>query len=126
MKFACFTAALLSVIVQEKAVNAIELGSHHQHDDFEIDASQTWTEVGPEDMVEDYFVQSDALKEDKKKKPKSKKDAIAANDAKKAEKKVLNENLEQGKGKYRRLKRQNRAHCIPKAKSILTDFYYIL
>ena len=66
MKYSFFTAALLSVIVQEQTVNAIELGHHHQED--VDDLSQTWTEVGPEDMVDDYFAQAEAEVEGGKKK----------------------------------------------------------
>ena len=62
MKFALFTVALLSAVLQEHSVNAVQLGCHPGS---EIEQAQTWTEVGPEDMVEDYFVQSEALKEKK-------------------------------------------------------------
>ena len=60
MKFALFTVALLSAVVQDHSVNAVELGRNPRS---EIEQAQTWTEIGPVDMVEDYFVQSGAHNE---------------------------------------------------------------
>ena len=53
MKFACFAAAVLSVIVSRETVQGIELMSHHHHD-MEDDLSQTWFDDQPVDLTETF------------------------------------------------------------------------
>ena len=53
MKFACFAAAVLSVIVSYETVNGIEL-MHSHHHDMEDEYSQVYYDEQPDDFAETY------------------------------------------------------------------------
>ena len=83
MKFACFSAALLSVVMQEHAANAIQLEhSHHAEEESMVEMGQTWTDAGADDF-EDYLMAESYADEGKK--TKSPEKAKAKKDEKKKE-----------------------------------------
>ena len=83
MKFACFSAALLSVVMQEHTTNALQL-EHRQHaeDEGMVEMGQTWTDAGSDDFEDYLLAEADA---DKGKKTKSPEKAKAKKDEKKKE-----------------------------------------
>jgi hypothetical protein len=83
MKFACFSAALLSVVMQEHTTNALQL-EHRQHaeDEGMVEMGQTWTDAGSDDF-EDYLLAEANADKSKSKKTKSPEKAKAKKDEKK-------------------------------------------
>ena len=83
MKFACFSAALLSVVMQEHTTNAIQLEHSHQDDgESMVEMGQTWTDADGEDF-EDYLLAEADADKSKSKKTKSPEKAKAKKDEKK-------------------------------------------